>query len=77
MRATARKQICPPPTDWLSAVLAGSDGTAYAMAIHRYVDVQDWRSELEKVPEPLRAEAEKYLREIAQRMRVAREAKRK
>jgi len=49
----------------------------YAVNIQRKYPVSKWRVELEKVPEGCRANCEKYLQEIADRMREQLKAVRK
>ena len=51
-------------------------GKFYAVTIVQHEAPRDWPAALERVPEALRPAAEQFLRETAQRMRVAREAKR-
>lgn len=51
------------------------DGTAWGLYLHRRVDPARWPEALESVPAEHRAAAERYLRDIAARMRVARKAR--
>lgn len=50
----------------------GADATAWALAIHRHVEPRQWPEALEDVPQQHHAEVERYLRDMAHRMRVAR-----
>lgn len=45
------------------------------MWIQRYFEVLEWREQLAKVPDEHRAQAEEYLRSMADRMRVIRALK--
>lgn len=50
-------------------------GTAWGLWIHRYHPTENWRAMLATVPEQHRANAERYLRDIAERIRVVRRLK--
>ena len=61
---------------WWLAVPEQATGKYWAVEIVRSVAPREWPAALAYVPEALRPAAEQFLREPAQRMRVAREAKR-
>ena len=61
---------------WWLTVPEQATGKFWAITIVQYVAPKDWPDALNRVPESLRPAAEQFLRETAQRMRVAREANR-
>lgn len=61
--------------DWAATVPTAGGALSWGVAIHRFVEPRDWNKAIARVPESLRADAETYLRGIAQRMRVARATK--
>lgn len=61
---------------WWAAMPEHATGKFWAVTVIQHVAPRDWPAALERVPEALRPAAEQFLRETAQRMRVAREAKR-
>lgn len=61
---------------WWLSVPPAATAKYWAVMVMQHVAPKDWPSALERVPEALRPDAEQFLREAAQRMRVAREAKR-
>lgn len=70
-----RRKPEPAPAVILPPLTEPQDGVGWGLRIQRYHDMRIWASELEKVPEQHRAEAERYLRSIAARMRVVRAAR--
>lgn len=61
---------------WWLDVPSLADGIYWGMLIHRHESAPDWISALNRVPPEHRSDAERYLREMAVRMRLARAAKR-
>jgi hypothetical protein len=61
--------------DWRAGLPEGADALACACAIQRHLEPHDWPRALEQVREDYRLAAETYLRGIAERMRVARRAR--
>lgn len=61
---------------WWLDIPEAATAKFWAVTIQQHEPMSAWRSALARVPEELRPAAEQYLREIAQRGRVAEEAKR-
>lgn len=61
---------------WWLSVPPEASAKYWAVELIRHVAPKDWPDALGRVPETLRPGAEQFLRETAQRMRVAREANR-
>lgn len=61
---------------WWLDIPPAATGKYWAVQIITHEAPRDWPAALDRVPEALRPAAEQFLRETAQRMRVAREANR-
>lgn len=72
-----RAPVALPKDYWLRTMPPCADGLSYGSAIHRFFAPKDWVEQLACVPEKQRPAAEKYLREIATRLRVVSAIKRR
>lgn len=61
---------------WWLDVPSAATGKYWAVLVQQHERPADWPAALERVPEDRRAAAESYLRDIARRMRNARNASR-
>jgi hypothetical protein len=59
---------------WWLDVPPLATGKFYGLLIQQHEAPRDWPTALDRVPEALRPVAERYLRDIARRMRTAKEA---
>lgn len=59
---------------WWLDMPAASTGKFYGVTIQQHEAPRDWPAALERVPVDLRPSAERYLRDIAHRMRVSKAA---
>lgn len=61
--------------NWTATIPPGADALTWAGTIERNLAPRDWPEALARVPDALRADAEAYLRGIAERLRNARQAR--
>jgi hypothetical protein len=73
MSRARRAKAASAPASGLLPLDEPMDGLGWGLRIHRRYKPKDWLAQLEHVPEQHRAEAEQYLRGIAERMRVLRD----
>lgn len=61
---------------WWIGVPDRADANYWGVLIHRHEAMADWHAALARVPELLRADAKRYLRDVSNSTRKSREAKR-